>query len=223
MRTKALLGAAIVAAGALTSMAQSNVYSLNVVGYVNIKFPAFTTYLVANPLDNTTNDLATVLPGAPDSTTVQIWDIAAQDFITTSTYDGGAAKWLPNLSIKPGQGVFVTAAADYTNTFVGSVRTGSLTNTIAGFNLVLVGSQVPVAGDLNSAIANGTNFISGYTPLDSDTIQQWDISAQDFVNTATYDAGAGKWIPNMYFQVGDAFFLSRAGTTADWVQTFTVK
>src|SRR5437763_197776 len=35
MRTKALLCAAALAAGAVTAMAQSNVYSLNVVGYIN--------------------------------------------------------------------------------------------------------------------------------------------------------------------------------------------
>jgi hypothetical protein len=224
MRTKVLLGAAVIAAGALTSMAQSNVYSLNVVGYVNITFPSFQTYLVANPLDNTNNDLNTVLPGAPDSSTVQLWDVGAQDFITTSSYDAGSGKWIPNLTVNPGQGFFLTAgAANYTNTFVGNVRQGALTNKVAGFNLVLVGSQVPVAGDLNSAAANGTNFIAGYVPLDSDTIQAWDITAQDFINTTSYDAGAGKWIPDMTFKVGDAFFLSRAGADADWVLNFTVK
>ena len=38
MRTKTLaLCAAVLAAGALTTMAQSNVYSLNIVGYANIR------------------------------------------------------------------------------------------------------------------------------------------------------------------------------------------
>ena len=36
MRTKALLCAAALAAGTAASMAQSNVYSLNIVGYVNV-------------------------------------------------------------------------------------------------------------------------------------------------------------------------------------------
>jgi hypothetical protein len=46
-----LLSAALVAAGALTSMAQSSVYSLNVVGYVNVPvYPGLN--LIAAPLQN---------------------------------------------------------------------------------------------------------------------------------------------------------------------------
>ncbi len=61
MRIKALLCAAALAAGAVSSMAQSNVYSLNIVGYVNV--PLVTGFnLIANPLDNGTNDLASLFP-----------------------------------------------------------------------------------------------------------------------------------------------------------------
>ena len=51
MRTKTILtAAALLAAGALTSMAQSNVFSLNVVGYYNLSLTnGF--QLVANQLD----------------------------------------------------------------------------------------------------------------------------------------------------------------------------
>src|ERR1035437_742604 len=50
MRTKVLLCAAAMAASLASSMAQ-NVYSLNVVGYVNVTLPAQQFYAVANPLD----------------------------------------------------------------------------------------------------------------------------------------------------------------------------
>jgi hypothetical protein len=54
MRTKALLCAAAVAAGALSAMAQSNVYSLNVVGYVNVPLVGGGAFnMIANPLNNT--------------------------------------------------------------------------------------------------------------------------------------------------------------------------
>jgi hypothetical protein len=58
MRTKTLLlSAAAMAAGLVSSVAQSNVYSVNVVGYVNQVLPAGTLVAVANPLDNGTNTL----------------------------------------------------------------------------------------------------------------------------------------------------------------------
>src|SRR5215475_1208779 len=53
MRTKTLLLSAVaLAAGVLASQAQSNVYSANVVGYVNLPVPVSTLVLAATPLDN---------------------------------------------------------------------------------------------------------------------------------------------------------------------------
>jgi hypothetical protein len=50
MRTKALLCTSAVAAGVATSMAQPNVYSLNVVGYVNVPIQGGVSFnLLANP------------------------------------------------------------------------------------------------------------------------------------------------------------------------------
>src|SRR5215472_170391 len=97
MRTKALLCAAAMAAGALTSMAQSNVYSLNVVGYVNYPFTAFNYTLINNPLDNTNNDLNTIIPTAPDGSTVALWSTALQDFSPTSPfYSTATHAWSPD-------------------------------------------------------------------------------------------------------------------------------
>ena len=63
MRTKALLVAAAIAAGAVTAMAQSNVYSLNIVGYVNMTQNAgFKIW--ANPLNTTNNDVKFLFPNA---------------------------------------------------------------------------------------------------------------------------------------------------------------
>src|SRR5213075_206777 len=67
MRTKTtLLTAALVAAGALTSMAQ--VYSVNIVGYINLNIPKGFS-MIANQLDTTPdNTLASVLPNPPENT-----------------------------------------------------------------------------------------------------------------------------------------------------------
>src|SRR3954470_8755678 len=67
MRTKALLCAAALAAGAATSMAQSNVYSLNVVGYYNVPVPANQLVLVANQLNTTNNTIAGLIQGPPNA------------------------------------------------------------------------------------------------------------------------------------------------------------
>src|SRR4051812_38861431 len=62
MRTKtAILTAALVAAGALSSMAQ-NVYSVNVVGYVNVTLNANKFTMVANPLNATDMTVGTMFP-----------------------------------------------------------------------------------------------------------------------------------------------------------------
>src|SRR5437879_6035335 len=70
MRTKALLCCAALAAGLATSaVAQSNVFSLNIVGYVNT--PLTTGFnLIANPLDKGTNDLNSLFPNAGFGDTV---------------------------------------------------------------------------------------------------------------------------------------------------------
>src|SRR5256885_410376 len=76
MRTKTLLStAALLAAGLATSMAQSsNVYSLNVVGYVNA--PVITGYnFAANPFDTSDglNKASTVYPNpSPDNGATQV-------------------------------------------------------------------------------------------------------------------------------------------------------
>src|SRR5678810_1239027 len=85
MRTKLLAAAAILAAGIASSMAQSNVYSLNVVGYVNRTFVGGGLFsLTANPLNTTNNTLAGIFGGAavglPSGSQVQVWNYGTQDF-----------------------------------------------------------------------------------------------------------------------------------------------
>ena len=96
MRTKLLLSAAVLGvAGMLTASAQ--VYSVNVVGYVNVDLvPGFN--LIANPLDNTTgNDLNTLIPTAEFGAAVYAYD--GSNFVP-STYFG---TWDPNLELAPGE------------------------------------------------------------------------------------------------------------------------
>src|SRR5262245_22309005 len=145
MRTKALLAAALLAAGVATSMAQSsNVYSLNIVGYVNVSAPAGNTIL-ANPLDkdgtNSANKIFTYGANVlPDGTIISTWTGYSYD---STTYDASLGidpgNWYDsNLNAKappllpPGKGFFINLPTAYTNTFTGNTIPGpASTNTVS--------------------------------------------------------------------------------------------
>jgi hypothetical protein len=74
MRTKTLLIAAAALAAAITSSQAQTVYSQNVVGYVNVKFPQGQNVLIDNPLNGTTNSLSAILPGLQGGEIVNIWN-----------------------------------------------------------------------------------------------------------------------------------------------------
>jgi len=206
---------AALAAGVASSMAQSNVYSLNVVGYVNVPMnDVGNYYLLSNPLDNTTNDLNTLLPGVPVGTGVALWSEALQDFSPTSpTFAGGA--WVPDVTISPFQGFFVIPNGKFTNTFVGTVRQYAFTNSlVGGGNYECIGSVPPVGGSI-------TNVLAGYPAGAGDVLGIWSEPIQDFSAVSPTFAG-GHWTPDYNFNVGDGFFMIRNGGPVTWVSQFTV-
>jgi hypothetical protein len=218
MRTKSLLAAAaIIAASAASLVAQNNVYSLNVVGYVNKSFPAFQFVMVNNPLSNTNSDLNTLIPNAPDGSAVFKWNVGNQDLDgTVPTFVTGSG-WVPNGTIAPGEGFFVASGGDFTNTFVGEVRQGGLTNVLVGnFAFEATGSQVPIGGNI-------TNIMVGYPAEDGDSVFRWNVGIQDLDPTvSTYVVGSG-WTPEVNIEAGDGFFISRVAGPVSWVRNFTVQ
>jgi hypothetical protein len=201
-------------------MAQ-NVYSLNVVGYVNKTFPAGQFVMVGNPLSNGANDLATIIPNPPDSTLVNRWNATIQDLDPTQpTYFAATHTWVPNPVIPPGEGFFVIAGADFTNTFVGNVLQGSVANPVpivGGGAFVAVANPVPVGGALS-------NVLSGYVATDSDLVNTWNVGLQDLdPGQETYFISTHSWIPPGNIPVGDGFFLIRSGGATTWTQNFTVQ
>jgi hypothetical protein len=199
-------------------MAQSNVYSLNVVGYVNktlVGGGLFTA--VANPLTTTNNTLSGIFGGAttglPAGTQVQVWDHALQDFVpyTKQPVGDGWSGTGESVPFAPGRAVFVkVAGAAITNTFVGEVLQGNLTNsTLVNFNLI--GNMVP---------DSGTATAIGLVPAAGANVQKWDVAAQDFVlSTKTPIGWSGAGEPS--FVPGDGFFL-RNNAPYNWVRNFTV-
>jgi hypothetical protein len=200
MRTKALFAAAtMLAAGIATTLAQSNVYSLNVVGYVNVPIRNGFT-LLANPLNAATNDLNTLFPNAGFGDTVYL---NSGGGFSSSTYFGS---WSPNLALPPGQGAFYSSGAAATNTFVGEVMQGSLSNPIpAAFSLK--SSQVPQAATLSTL-----NFPANF----GDTVY--------FLRNGAYSSSTffGSWSPDETVAVGESFWVSTA-TAGNWTRNFTVQ
>lgn len=242
MRTKILLlGAAIFAAGIATLMADSsNVYSQNVVGYINLTLNEGFN-LVAGQLDadqtGTNNTVETVF-GTPSTL-----PLASQVFVFNgTTFDtetwnknksGTATNWSSStgspLVLNPGQGCWVSipsgafSGGTGTVTIVGNVLQGTLINSqippVGGF--ALVSSQVPLSGGIGSTLA--------YTPYLNDQVYIWNGSTYDSYTYAKNKAGtATNWNSTFGFgvepslNIGQGFWLYSA-TGSGWTNNFTVK
>jgi len=200
----------------------AQVYSLNVVGYVNVAYnDAGNFYLSSVPVNSTKNTLKELLPTCPDGTIVGTWNAVAQDFDGTFPfYSTSDNTWHPNSVLRSGQGFFVAPAASFTNTYVGEVKQGSVTNAIlGGGNFDCIGSSVPLGGGF-------TNVLDQYPALDGDVVGIWSEPAQDFAGTFPfYSTSDNKWhpdFPSVNFNVADGFFLARSGGPLNYVRTFSV-
>lgn len=205
MRTKTLvIAAAVLAAGLASSMAQ-NVYSLNVVGYVNKSIPGGFS-MIANPLNTTNNTLQGVISSAPNFSSFLKW--SGTGFESSSFVFGN---WTVNFTLAPGEGGFINpGATGFTNTFVGEVLQGELTNNIpAGFSIQA--SKVPQAGT-----ATELGLSAGLQSFDG--VLKWTGTGYE-----SYSFVFGNWAPSTpSFDVGESFFVN-AGGARTWVRTFNVE
>jgi hypothetical protein len=184
MRTKTLaLSTMVSALGAATSLvAQTNVYSLNAVGYINVTmqpgYSIITCPLICSP-DNTLNTVLNNGAGAgtPYANAVVYAftggvGYSGADSGLPASYGSGWANGGADITLTPGASFFFfnpnpIGGANMTATFVGTVPQGSLTNALVpGYNLVA--SIVPVSGDL---VTNSVTAFSGANyPLQADYI-----------------------------------------------------
>jgi hypothetical protein len=215
MRIKALLCAAALAAGAITSMAQSNVYSLNVVGYVNTSIVGSGSgdfQMIANPLNTTNNTIGALIPTAPDFTALFKWTGTA---FATATFFAGS--WdHPEYTLAPGEGAITQSTSPWTNTFVGevlqSVGGAPLANAYPA-GLSIRASMVPQQGTLTQLGLPGTQL------TDFDAVFEWNTTTKKY-DTFTWFAGA--WDTEPSLAVGQSMWLqvAAAGT---WNRVFTVQ
>jgi hypothetical protein len=206
MRTKTLLCLAALTAGvAATSLAQSNVYSLNIVGYVTkTNVPGFT--LIANPLNATNNNLNVLYSDAPAFTKVIRFVGGAYATSVNDPDDG----WAPNALLNPGEGYFiqVPAGPNYVKTYVGEVVLNSTNNVPAGFSIR--SSVIPQTGLVQTDLL--------YPAVNFDKVIKWSGTAYQ---TFVLDPDDG-WLPSQpTIQVGESFFAQKL-VSVNWIRNFAV-
>lgn len=196
-------------------MAQSNVYSLNIVGYVNVSVTNGNLHLLSNPLKpsngnyNINNTVKLADPGSSLSSLYQ-WNEGTQSWDVSTYFDG--LGWFPDAPQAHGKGFFIQPSLTQTITFVGEVQTGTSTNAISSA-LALVGNKVPVAGNEPGA-AVGNNL---------DTIYTWNSGASSW-ESVTYFTGLGWFggtatLDGPFLNVADGVFYQNTGATVQWIKT----
>jgi hypothetical protein len=206
MRTKVLLSAAVLGvAGMIAASAQ--VYSVNVVGYINVDVPVGFS-MIANQLDSGDNTVANLMPEVPEGTTLYKF-VPATGAYSANSFEFG--EWAnPAMTLEPGEGAFISTAEAFTALLVGEVKQGALsTPLVQGFQIVA--SQVPQAGAVDSVL--------GFVPEEGDTVYRFNNATGSYAS-ATYEFG--EWFaPSL--EVGESFFLFKVGAATSWDRTFNVQ
>jgi hypothetical protein len=196
---------------------QAQVYSANIVGYVNVTCPAGSVatpsfVVIGNPLDaSPDNSVGTVFgSSAPADISVLLWNGAGFD--ENISYGGGV--WDDDtVDLSPGKGFFLKnpTTSAVTVTFVGEVNTGTMTNTMNQY-FNLVSSMVPQAGNLQDDL--------GLVAVADDSLLMW--------NGLGYDEnmyyGGGVWDGDPIVTVAQGFFYKENPVapvhTVQWIRTF---
>jgi hypothetical protein len=246
MRTKTLLLSALLGAmGSVAVQAQTNVYSLNAVGYITttlypgynlITVPLITAVDTNTGLPNTLETLFNNSTGAYNGDSVYIFANPPGSY--TVIAQGKADKWGTGgvdgtNQINPGQAVFYFnhGTTNITNIFVGTVPSGGTNVLVPGYNLV--GSMVPTSGDLFS---NSISALSNATPNIGDLVYVYDPVLQVYSSIYKAVALAASHNGNSPWQfsaggdpsitnVGTGFFYfnnSSTSTSINWVENYSV-
>jgi len=218
MRTKnLLLSAAALVAGALSVQAQSNVYSVNVVGYVNQPFVAgyqlITDQLAYDgSLTNNTLDNIFGTNSVPNGVVVYKWNGSGY---SSTTFNSALHRWIPSgsVTINPGEAAFVKYPSSATNTFVGTVIQGTNSYSYpAGFSTIAF--KAPVAGTIK------TNL--NFSPQNGDVVYTFNTGSQTY-SSATWNSALNRFIPSEpNLSVGQGVFLKAAGASS-WSQVLNVQ
>jgi hypothetical protein len=198
-------------------------YSLNIVGYVNVVVANGYT-LLANPLMNSTNDGVTnLLQYAPTGCRAYAWDITNQVFHATAHKT--ASGWDTNYSLPAGRGFMVYAPLRWTNTFVGNVVQGNITNFIAGnHGYSLVGSIVPVGGPISAMLSNAFPILDGATAhFFRFPSQTYSDGYTCYTNLGWSDPKGIEGTDGPSCNVGEGFVVQNPGPPTNWTGSFVAR
>jgi hypothetical protein len=217
MRTKALFLSAAAGLATLVATQAQVVYSVNVVGYVNVTLDAGWT-MVSNPLDNGAGNLVTdLMPAAETAAGTQVYKWNGEGFDTLTLQFGA---WNPapaeaiDMTMNPGEGVFISSGSEQSVTFVGEVKEGA-NDVVLPQGWSIFSSVAPVTTDLSDAevafpAENGDNFYRYDQSLNG--------GAGGYV-PGSYSFGS--WITPMVLEPGQATWVSKQ-TEQTWTRTFDV-
>jgi hypothetical protein len=229
MRTKTTLAAAaILAAGLASSMAQANVYSLNIVGYYNVPLGGLTA--LANSLSTGTpkDRMDQVIPYS-DGNNIQLWTGSSWSIYTMDS--GSSSGWTDNSGadiavanlplLSAGKGFFYGNNNGATNiTFVGDVRTGTNIVSLA-VGLDASGSPLPYGGPgpegkvstgpLNLQVGDGDN-------IQKWTGTSWNVYTRDSGEPTGWTDPTGAGGPEPTLNVGQGFFYGNNTVPNTWTQ-----
>jgi hypothetical protein len=203
--------------GSMEPNSHSNVYTFNIVGYVNVRFPPGLT-LAANPLLNTLsnpmpNTVSLLFPTAPDG--LQVFKYNADVTFEVSTFDQPSQSWSnPNMELGVGTGFYVSnpTSLTITQTFVGDVLLGHLVNPLpVGFSTK--GSLVPQAGSINSI-----HGIPG-EPGDQLSLYFNDSAGGGQYILSIFDQTEMRWVPDQNLAPAQGFWIQKQRLQY-WIRDF---
>jgi hypothetical protein len=185
---KVFLGCALVCGlVVLPSPLRAQIYSSNVVGYINLVLQNGDN-LIANQLSQGGNTLGELFPqGAPEGTTFTEWDPGQLAWLPSSIYDVDTG-WSINYILGYGQGGLLGTPATFTNTFVGSVWPGFdgvdlfVPPQVTNNGVLLLSCMIPI---------NDATFydVIGRNPVNGDNVTWLDTATQQYYTT-TFENGA---------------------------------
>jgi len=184
--------------------------SINAVGFVTKQLPGAAYALVANPFDRGDNRIRVLFAGLPNGTQVYKWDPSTASYRSTYYLFGTWSAAESQMTMEPGEAVYVRAASASSVTFIGEIKLGSLKNELPSA-LVQRGSQVPISGNVDSVLR---------VPIENgDKVHKYD---QSLGNTVAYTYNNGTWSPSTpSIALGEGFWTEKLNNTT-WRQNLSV-
>jgi hypothetical protein len=231
MKSKPILITPVLAVAWLGALQQpgcaQDVYSLNVVGYINVTMQRGWN-LVADqlePMEPATSNANSIFDGSSpaDGSLLCRFNPATQSFYDAVHYFHGVG-WDPPshntndpvLNLPVGDGFFVWTPTNWTATFVGQVLQGTLINPLPA-NYSLKACMVPLGGGLTS--------VEGFPPINNARVYFFQRATQNYTGAYRYITPVGWQNPpgEPIDRVGESFFLHNPGPDAVWLMNFTVQ